>query len=79
MSKRITTDAGHYYKVRVALPGALIHLASSTEPKVHCDAYTGSITRVQGDWLEDPDKGDTLGYIDWPNVAAVTWRWTGTA
>lgn len=79
MTKRITTDAGHYYKVRVALPGALIHLASADEPKVRLDRFTDQISRVDADWLEDPDKGDTLGHIDWPAVLGITWRWTGTA
>lgn len=77
MTKRTTTKADHYYKVRVVLPGALIHLASTTEPEVKLERFTERISNVTADWLQTPECGDTVGYIDWPEVTAITWRWTG--
>lgn len=63
-----------HYKVRVVLPGAIIHLASMGEPKPIWE--DGQLYTVVGDWLEGHDYGDTIGYIHWPNVIAVTWRWS---
>jgi hypothetical protein len=58
-------------KVRVVIPGAVLHLASRTEPVVRGDG-----AGVDADWLDDHRYGDTLGLIDWGTVAAVTWRWS---
>jgi hypothetical protein len=58
-----------HYKVRVVLPGAILHLASRTEPK----AEPGQM--VKGDWIVGPDYGDTIGFVDWTKVIAVTWRY----
>ncbi len=63
-----------HWRVRVVLPGALIHLASRSEPKVL--SYLNRVTEVHGDWIEDSDYGDTIGFIDWSAVVGVTWRWS---
>ena len=61
-----------YYRVRVVLPHALPHLASWTEPKIDQDLTT----RVEGDWIDDPQYRDTTGLINWEAITAITWRWT---
>ena len=81
MTKRIQGPKGReHYKVRIVLHGAIIHLASSDEPSLVFDPWqTGALKAVEADWLNDPELGDALGWIDWPAVRAVTWRWTGEA
>ena len=32
------------------------------------------MVRVVADWITHPGYGDTIGFIDWPSVAALTWR-----
>jgi hypothetical protein len=61
-----------HYKIRVVLPGAILHLASWTEPKIL--DWDGN--RIETDWINDHRYGDTVGFIDWPAVLAVTWRRT---
>jgi hypothetical protein len=76
-NRRRTSEPGdEHYLVRVTISGALLHLASRTMPVVH--VLAGRVTNVEADWLTDPEKGDTVGFIDWSAVVAVTWRWTGT-
>lgn len=58
-----------HYKVRVVLPGALLHLASKHAPKKTPDGW-------HADWIDDHRYGDTIGFIDWNQVAAITWRWS---
>jgi hypothetical protein len=60
-----------HYKVRVALPGSLLHLASWNEPRC-----LKTSPFVEADWIDEPGYGDTLGRIDWSSVLAVTWRWS---
>jgi hypothetical protein len=76
VTKRITaTEHGlaPHWKVRVVIPGAILHLASKIEP---CPVYQdGRLTNVEADWLTSPEYGDTVGYIDWPVVTALTWRY----
>jgi hypothetical protein len=28
------------------------------------------------DWIDDHRCGDSVGFIDWGQVAAITWRWS---
>jgi hypothetical protein len=83
MTRRVTSPPGQeYYAVRVVLPNALLHLASRKEPNVVFDGNPNrpvQILHVEADWLTEPDKGDTIGHIDWSCVTAITWRWTGEA
>jgi hypothetical protein len=50
-----------HFKVRVVLPCVILHLASWTRPRV----IDVDENRWQGDWVDDPLYGDTIGYIDW--------------
>jgi len=61
------------YKVRVAPPGALHHLASWTEPKIIGDSRD---KRVEADWSLDHKYGDTIGLINWEARTAIAWRST---
>ncbi len=77
MTRRITTQRSEddHYKVRVVIAGAaVLHLASATEPRLDDESDVW-----HADWLSDPEKGDTVGLIDWSAVSAVTWRWTGVS
>jgi hypothetical protein len=58
-----------HYKVRVVLPGAILHLASKDKPEKHPDGWRAT-------WIDDYRYGDTVGFIDWHQVTAVTWRWS---
>jgi hypothetical protein len=58
-----------HFKVRVVLPGAILHLASWTEP-----AWDEGTWEWSGSWISDESYGDTLGSIDWRKVIAITWR-----
>lgn len=61
------------WRVRVCLPGSIIHLTSSIEPVV--ETFNGRVHTVHMELVTDaPDAGDTVGFIDWPSVLAVTWR-----
>jgi hypothetical protein len=61
------------WRVRVCLPGSIIHLTSLTEPVVHM--RDGRIGDVDMELVTSaPESGDTIGFIDWPVVVALTWR-----
>jgi hypothetical protein len=61
------------WRVRVCLPGSIIHLTSLTEPEVHM--FNGRVHSVRMELVTAaPDSGDTVGFIDWPAVVALTWR-----
>jgi hypothetical protein len=63
------------WRVRVCLPGSIIHLTSLTEPAVHM--RDGRISDVSMELVTSaPESGDTIGFIDWPVVVALTWRST---
>lgn len=63
-----TALIGHY-KVRVVMPGALLHFASTDEPVPTPDGWSA-------DWIDDHRYGDHIGFIDWSKAVAITWRWT---
>ena len=62
----------HGWRVRVCLHGAILHLASRTEPLIVMNA--GRIANVEMDLISDTEHGDSIGFIDWSAVTAVTWR-----
>lgn len=64
-----------HFEVRLVLVGAIVHLASRTEPVPMLDD-AGRLVGVTTDTITDPAYGDTLGYIDWSAVTAVSWRWS---
>ena len=73
-----------HYKVRIVLPGAILHLASWAEPTLHHTWKRGAVTvssadgpvHVEADWIDDPAYGDTIGFVDWSEASAVTWRFS---
>lgn len=77
--RRITSsESGQepHYRVRVVLPNALLFFASRTEPKVRMSAHPNVIAEVVAEWIEHPDYGDSIGYVQWGQVSAVTWRYS---
>ena len=64
------TGLDPHWKVRVVLPGAILHLASSVEPRM--DPFDGLIWEP----MDDYRYGDTQGYIDWNAVIGITWRYS---
>ena len=65
--------ASPLWRVRVCLPGAIVHLTSRTEPDPYM--FNGRIHSVRMQLVTDtPGSGDTIGFIDWPAVVALTWR-----
>jgi hypothetical protein len=72
-TKTAAGDGQPLWKVRVCLPGSMLHLVSQTEPVIHM--HCGRIADISASWVTDTaDAGDTIGFIDWPAVVAVTWR-----
>lgn len=63
------------YKVRIAGSGMLIHTISRTEPKVQL-APNGSVAGILWDPILGTEYGDTIGFIQWDLVTAITWRHT---
>jgi hypothetical protein len=76
---KISRPGEKYFAVRVVLPGALLHFAARTEPTIEQTFLSGRlrIDQVHAEWIDDPNIGDTIAYIDWHAVTAISWRWTG--
>ena len=73
MAKRQTASAlglASHYKVRVVFPGAQLWLASWDEPQRVGDGDW------HAEWISDFNYGDTIGFIDWRHVIAVSWRYS---
>jgi hypothetical protein len=71
------TKLASHYKITIALPCGLLHVASWNMPIVRTsDVMTGieRISYVDADWITDPDYGESIGWIDWSIVQAITWR-----
>jgi hypothetical protein len=64
MTKPLPEGIDPHYKGRVVLPGAILHLASWTEPKI----LDWDDNRADADWINDHRYGDTIGHIDWSAV-----------
>jgi hypothetical protein len=79
MTKAKTTETMGFacFKVRVVVGHALIHVVSSTEPIVH-RAPTGEIASVDWNLIVDTEHGDTVGFLRWADVNAITWRPSST-
>jgi hypothetical protein len=57
-----------HWKIRIHIRGSgIIHAISETEPRVHGAGL---------DWtpITGTEHGDTIGHLDWSDVAAATWR-----
>ncbi len=60
------------FKVRVVVDGAIIHVLSRTEPRV--DASGRHVLGVEWDLITGTEHGDTVGFIRWESVSAISWR-----
>lgn len=65
-----TTD---HWKVRITIGGGVIYCASITEPTVKLDKL-GRVKSLEWSPILGTEDGDTIGFIDWDKVAALTWR-----
>jgi hypothetical protein len=73
-----------HWKIRIIVGGAILHVASGIEPTPLFEIDEGDGCRVLGDhvlglkgeWIDDHEYGDTLGYIDWDALSAATWRYS---
>lgn len=66
-----------HWKVRIAMRGGhAIHVLSATKPGVRTiiEGEAVIIDNVMMEPIENTEHGDTLGFIDWREVAAVSWR-----
>jgi hypothetical protein len=61
-----------FFKVRLVFPGSVLHVLSKTEPIV--TTCGGKVQGVTWAIVEGTAEGDTVGFIDWSQVAAITWR-----
>ena len=64
-----------HWKVRVVVPGALLHLASRTAPDLIFQ-HDGRLSLVVADWITDGEYGDTPGFVHWSEATAITWRYS---
>jgi hypothetical protein len=61
------------WKVRIWLRGAgVIHVLSCTKPVV--ESRNGIVLDVQLSIIEDTEHGDSIDFIDWREVSAITYR-----
>lgn len=68
------TNLPPHWKVRISVRKCgLLHTISSTEPVVY--VRDGEIYDVDLSEIEGTEYGDTIGFIDWSEVSAVTWRY----
>jgi hypothetical protein len=61
------------YRVRIVMHAALLHVLSATEPVVTVSA-SGQVTTVSWTAIEGTEHGDTIGFIRWSEVTAISWR-----
>ena len=67
-----------HWKVRIWIKGCgILHVISKTEPIV--SSCASGVESVALDYITDTEHGDTVGYIDWREVGAVTWRYAPLA
>lgn len=72
MPRKIQRDC---WKVRVCVKGCgFVHLLSFIEPTIILHPEHDTIDEVRAEWVDGTEHGDTLGFIDWREVTAVTWR-----
>jgi hypothetical protein len=63
------------FKVRVVVGGATLHLLSAIEPVVNVS--NAAVVDVRWMLIDGTEHGDTVGFIRWSEVTAITWRWAG--
>ncbi len=66
---------GPAWTVRIAIGAMVIHCVSRTEPVVRRGGGPGAgVLGVELEPIEGTEHGDTLGFVRWSRVDAVTWR-----
>ena len=71
-------NMGPCWKVRVYMKGGgTIHLLSKNEPVV--EHVNGEIKEFMVDLITNTEHGDTIGFIDFREIAAATWRFAPLA
>jgi len=66
------------WKVRLCIRGcAILHLLSKEEPVVQIE--NGKVMNVYMDLITDTEHGDILGFVDWQEVSAISWRFAPLA
>jgi hypothetical protein len=60
------------WKVRLVIGGAIVHLLSKTEPVPVIES--GFLTNCRLSLIEGTNHGDSLGFIRWASVDALSWR-----
>lgn len=65
------------FKVRIIIHGAIIHSLAASEPVI--ESSDGKITHASLDIIPGTDHGDSIGFIRWEDVSAITWRKTQTS
>jgi hypothetical protein len=72
------TNLPPYWKVRIWIKGSgTLHVLSRTEPIV--ESENEAIRSVKLDYISGTEHGDTVGFIDWREVGAITWRFAPPA
>ena len=76
MKKLIVKEANNgepCWKVRIYIRRCgMMHLLTRTEPSIRHE--NGVIKPVCFDLIQGTEEGDNLGYLDWSEVGAISWR-----
>lgn len=71
----MSSDLPDHWKVRIAIKRCgCIHVASKTEPVK--TSFGDGTPYVKFEAIDGTEHGDTIGMIDWREVALVSWRFT---
>jgi len=72
------TNLPPHWKVRICLRhAAILHVLCETEPIVREE--NGVIQNVEIEYITGTEHGDTIGFIDWREVGAISWRFAPLA
>ena len=63
----------NFVRVRIVVGHSIIHLGARNVPVAMRDAAGGWVG-VKADWIEDSPECDSLMFVDWTQVNAVTYR-----
>lgn len=64
-----------YWKVRIYIRRCgIMHLITKTEPRIKIQ--NGCISPLCFDIVEKTQHGDSLAYLDWSEVGAISWRYS---
>ena len=65
-----------HFKVRIVVDGALLHAASWTEPELVTHAHEYVVDSIEADWINDPNYGDTIGFLNLDAISGTSWRYS---